>query len=104
MRTFQHVITDHPCHIYHQKQGMAMGTCFAPSYANSLVGWWEKHVAWAEENDPWKENGALRVMRDEKGRDRISKLRQLESQYTIEMQTWTLKGLNVDEEMWTYIG
>ncbi|KAJ1207704.1 hypothetical protein NDU88_003094, partial [Pleurodeles waltl] len=25
--------------------GTAMGTCFAPSYANLFMGWWEEQVA-----------------------------------------------------------
>ncbi|XP_078525602.1 uncharacterized protein LOC144798546 [Lissotriton helveticus] len=30
--------------MYIQTSGTAMGTCFAPSYANLFVGWWEEQV------------------------------------------------------------
>lgn len=30
--------------VYCQSQGTAMGTCFPPSYANLVMGWWEERV------------------------------------------------------------
>ena len=30
---------------YRQTRGAAMGSCFSPSYANLLVGWWERQIA-----------------------------------------------------------
>lgn len=38
---------------YRQVSGTAMGTCFAPSYANLFVGWWEEQVSWAVTNEYW---------------------------------------------------
>ncbi|XP_069461787.1 uncharacterized protein [Ambystoma mexicanum] len=35
---------------YTQLQGTAMGTTFAPSYANLTMGWWEKFIVWTPPN------------------------------------------------------
>ena len=45
--------------LYRQKQETAMGTCFAPSYANLFVGWWEKQVAWSGRNEKYMDHVML---------------------------------------------
>lgn len=41
---------------YRQVRGTAMGTCFAPSYANLHMGWWEEQVLRVQFAEEWKTN------------------------------------------------
>ena len=45
--------------VYQQCRGTAMGTCFAPSYANLFMGWWEEQVSIADSTAPGMERCVL---------------------------------------------
>lgn len=36
---------------YRQDVGTAMGSCFAPSFASIMMGWWEEQVVWIDKNE-----------------------------------------------------